>query len=410
MRSQVQFAPRHQGISHFSAAADMANAQIGLERDLLQDLAKYRKGSHGWRAVHVLSAVLAKRSTFPQALKEANAAIAAVLMNGAGYRIYNLGNGDVVFIYSQVATTAVMALCTALENSFFEGATASQNVYGECGHYKLFDLARELPVLIDGVRAILAVGQERCRKPPISPKHAVIISEKLRGSNIRSVIFNQPVYNIAHPRPSIEFLEFYTSIADLEKIYAPDRSIAGNPWLFNLIKRELDMALMRAIQREIGDYRHKAFSINLLVDSFLSDGFRAFLTALPVKLGGRVYAELEKSDLVLHSHLLGPLLERSRQLGVPVCIDGVSHHDVQLMRLSDLQCSYIKLKWDADIATAPEEAMVRLVRELRACEARVVLTRCDSPKALSFARATGISYVQGRLADEIFKSGHTLET
>ncbi|OIQ87038.1 EAL domain protein [mine drainage metagenome] len=382
---------------------------VGGDRDLLMDLARLRKAPHGWRAVHVLAAPLAGRPGFAQDLAAVNLRVQAVLGSGAGYKIYNISNGDLVFVYAQIATPVIVALCTALVATLFDGLAPVRNVYGEHGHYKLFDLNRDIAALVEGVRGVLAVKPAAVpAKPPIGPKHAVIISEKLRGSNIRSLVFNQPIYNIGHARPGIEFLEFYTSIAQLEKVFAPDRSIAANPWLFNLIKRELDMALMRAIQREIGDYRHKAFSLNLLVDSFMSDGFRTFLAALPVKLGGKVYAELEKGDLVQNSHLLGDLMERSRRLGVPVCVDGLSHHDVRLMRLSDLGCSYIKLKWDADIADVSGEAMTFLVQELRAANARVILTRCDSPKALSFARAVGISFVQGRLADEMFKTGDVL--
>lgn len=379
--------------------------KIGGDRELLQDLAKFRKGGHGWRAVHLLSSILSGRSSFSEDLRAANNTILKTLQNGAGYKVYNMSNGDVVFMYSQLSTPAVVALCSALEAVFFQGAEASKNTYGEYGHYKIFDLARSLSELIENIRVALAAEQQPQVRPPISSKHAVIISEKLRGSNIRSIIFNQPVYNILYPKPSIEFLEFYVSIQELEKLFAPERSISGNPWLFNLIKRELDIALMRSINKEIADYRHKAFSLNLLVDSFMSDGFRAFLDALPVKLGGKVYAELEKTDLIQHSYLLRDLLARGAALDVPVCVDGLSHHDIQLMRLADLRCTFIKLKWDKDITTSPPDDVALLVRELKSANARVILTRCDSPKALAFARAVGIGFVQGRLADEYFRSG-----
>ena len=387
-----------------------ATVHVGGDRDLLTDLAKLRKAGHGWRAVHLLTSPLASRKHFASDLIAANEIIMAVLVTGAGYKVYNLTNGDIVFTYSQVATPAIVALCTSLETTIFDGVTPVKNIYGEYGHYKLFDLVRDMPKLIEGVRTVLsaepAINQI---KPPIGPKHAVLISEKLRGSNIRALVFNQPIYNITHPKPSIEFLEFYTSIAELEKSFAPDRSIAANPWLFNLIKRELDVALMRSINREITEYRHKAFSLNLLVDSFMSDGFRAFLGTLPVKMGGRVYAELERADLVQHSHLLLDLLERGRQLDVPICIDGLSHHDIHLMRLADLRFPFIKLKWDQDITTAPPGDVAMLVQELKSANSRIILTRCDTPKAISFARAMGINYVQGRLADEFFRSGETLD-
>lgn len=387
-----------------------ATVHVGGDRELLVDLAKLRKSGIGWRAVHLLTSPLSRRKAFAEDLVTANEAIMSVLAAGAGYKVYNLRNGDIVFTYSQLPTPAIVALCTTLETSIFDGVTPAKNIYGEYGHYKLFDLTRDMSALVGGVRTVLsAEPQQAANKPPIGPKHAVLISEKLRGSNIRALVFNQPIYNITHSTPSIEFLEFYTSVAELEKGFAPDRSIAANPWLFNMIKRELDVAVMRSISREIADYRHKAFSLNLLVDSFMSDGFRAFLQSLPVKLGGRVYVELERADLVQHSHLLLDLLERARQLDVPICIDGLSHHDIHLMRLADLRFSFIKLKWDQEITSAPADDVALLVKELKSAHSRIILTRCDSPKSLSFARAMGINFVQGRLADEYFRTGETLD-
>ena len=332
------------------------------------------------------------------------------MITGAYHKIYNLSNGDIVFIYSQVSTTAIVSLCTALETSMFVGVEPHRNVYGEVGNYKIFDLGRDIASVIEGIR--LALSTERkvvSAKEPIGSRHLDYICEQIRGSNIRSIIFNQPVYNIMHDKPSIEFLEFYTSIGKLEQLFVPDRSIAGNPWLFNLIKRELDAAVIRAINNEIPDYRHKAFSLNLLVESFMSDGFREFIGSLPVKLGGRVYVELEKTDIVQHSEFLQDVLDRGRAMGVPICIDGVSHYDVQLLRLSRVPCDYLKLKWSPEISKGRPEDMEALVWDIRGSTPKVVLTRCDTPKSLAFARTVGIKFVQGHLADEFFRTGEKLE-
>jgi len=277
-------------------------------------------------------------------------------------------------------------------------------------NYKIFDLSRDVGVLIDGIRSALSSEEKAVSvKNPITVKHMEYINNQIRGSNIRSIVFNQPVYNIFHPKTSIEFLEFYTSIQKLEQLLVPDRSIAGNPWLFNLIKRELDAAVMRAISDEIPSYRHKAFSINLVVDSFMSDGFREFIGSLPVKLSGRIFVEIEKTDLVQHSDFLADIYERSASMHVPLCIDGVSHHDVELLRLSRVKCDFVKIKWTPDILKMSDDALAVLIGDLKASSARVILTRCDTASSLSFARAAGIEFIQGHLADEFFRSGDSLK-
>lgn len=382
----------------------------GSDRALLVELARLRKAPQGIRAVHVLSSVVASRQKFEKELEAANQVILSVLVTGSYHKVFNLSNGDIVFIYSQVTTTAIVSLCTALETSLFVGVSPHKNVYGDFGNYKIFDLSRDVNNVIEGIRLTLSAERKVVSaKQPISVKQMEHVNNQIRGSNIRSIVFNQPIYNISHQKPSVEFLEFYTSIQKLEQLFVPDRSIAANPWLFNLIKRELDVAVMRAISSEIPSYRHKAFSLNLLVDSFMSDGFREFIGSLPVKLGGRIYVEIEKTDLVQHSDFLADIFERAKAMNVPLCIDGVSHHDVELLRLSRVNCDFVKLKWTPDILKLPNDALEVLIGDLKASSARVILTRCDTANSLSFARSAGIEFIQGHLADEFFKSGEILQ-
>lgn len=387
-----------------------ASTLTGADRALLVELARLRKSPQGVRAVHILSSVVASRQKFGKEAEAANQVILSVLVTGAYHKVFNLSNGDIVFLYSQVTTSAIVSLCTALETSLFVGVQPQKNVYGDFGNYKIFDLSHDINNVIEGIRLTLSSERKVIgAKRPIDVKHMEYVNAQIRGSNIRSIVFNQPVYNITHLKPSIEFLEFYTSIQKLEQWFVPDRSISGNPWLFNLIKRELDAAVMRAISSEIPSYRHKAFSLNLQVDSFMSDGFREFIGSLPVKLAGRIYVEIEKTDLIQHSDFLVNIYQRAASMHVPLCIDGVSHHDVELLSLSRVKCDFVKLKWTPDILKLADEVLEMLIGDLKASSARVILTRCDTPNSLSFARSAGIGFIQGYLADEFFKSGEILQ-
>lgn len=388
----------------------MVSPLTGADRALLVELVRLRKAPQGIRAVHILSSVVASRRKFEKDSEAANQTILAVLVTGAYHKIYNLSNGDIVFLYSQVTTSAIVSLCTSLEISLFVGVQPHKNVYGDFGNYKIFDLSRDINAVIEGIRLTLSAERKVVSaKQPINVKQMEYVNTQIRGANIRSIVFNQPIYNISHQKPSIEFLEFYTSIQKLEQLFAPDRSIAANPWLFNLIKRELDAAVMRAISAEIPGYRHKAFSLNLLVDSFMSDGFREFIGSLPAKLNGRIFVEIEKTDLVQHSDFLADIYGRAKTMNVPLCIDGISHHDVELVRLSRMTCDFVKLKWSPEILKLPERHLEVLIGDLKASSAQIVLTRCDTANSLQFARSAGIGFIQGHLADEFFRSGDFLQ-
>lgn len=383
---------------------------VGSDRDLLMELAKLRKAPLGKRVVHIMTSALSKKASFEQSLMVTNEASQSLLMTGAHGRLFNISNGDVVFIYSQIPTPAVVTLCANLEAQLFDGLEPARNVYGEYPRYKMFDAAHGVERVIEGVRKSLAQEVKvKPRKPAIDTENLFAVIQKIRNANIRSIVFNQPIYNMAHLKTSIEFLEFYTSIEKLEQVFCPDFSLASDPWHFNLVKRELDLALMRAIVNEIPHYRHKAFSINLLVHSFMSQAFEDFSRALPAKLSGKVYVELDKTDIIEHSRLLGEIFERGRQMGVPVCIDGLSHHDLKLMRLNDMTADYVKVKWDNDITKLAQADVASLVRTIRSSPSQVILTRCDNPKSLAFAKTMGINFVQGHLADEFFRMGSKME-
>ena len=70
---------------------------------------------------------------------------------------------------------------------------------------------------------------------------------------------------------------------------------------------------------------------------------------------------------------------------------------------------FLKVIWHNDLLAAGEERLAVFVGAIRAHQGSdVVLSRCDDPRAFPLARALGIRYVQGRLADQFFKGGMAL--
>lgn len=342
-------------------------------------------------------------------LERALALTATALSIGSYGRVFRVAN-DILFLYSQVATSVFTSLCSEIEGILAFSPQSPKNIYNEFSNYRLFDLGQEISRLVDGVRRIISEtdGNTTAMKPPIDVRQLEYLCDSIKKSDIRSVIFNQPVYYIAHQVPSIEFIEFYTSISNLEGLFVPDHSIMADPWLFGFIKHDLDTALMKAIVKDLPEYRHRAFSINLLTTTFLSERFGSFLHQIPSRLSGKIYVEIDKTDILHHSHRMADVFKRSQKLGVPICIEGLSHHDIAFLKLAGTAFDHVKIKWDDRIAALDSGALDAFIRELAAIKAKIVLTRCDSSKALTFAKAMGINYVQGRLADQHFKFGASL--
>lgn len=378
------------------------------ERELLTELGRVRKEPQGMRVIHLFSSWTSEDPGFQFRRTEAMNILKDCLSTRTSFKLFTMENGDIIAICAQIASSSILSMLTRVQAAVFGDRLPKKNIYDEISFYKIFDASRELNRLIDGVRAMVAQGEKKNSdtRQPIDAGHLQAVTEMLRKSDIRSMIFNQPVYFTAHPTPSIDFLEFYVALPKLEDRMCPGYSLSANPWLFNLVKSELDRALMRSLQNEIGSYRHKAFSLNAQISTFLSSDFEAFIKAMPTKLIGRIYVELDKADVIQHSDQMSHLAERSRQLSVPLCIDGLSHHDLRYLKLSNIGAEYLKIRWSSDMECMSMAEVELFCREIKAnCERKIVLNRCDSPRAIAFARTLGVGFIQGRLADKFFKFG-----
>ncbi|MBF0563225.1 MAG: hypothetical protein HQL37_14705 [Alphaproteobacteria bacterium] len=288
-----------------------------------------------------------------------------------------MANGDIIFIYTQIPSSSIMALCHKLQMLFFGNEEEPQkNIYDERNFYKIFDAGRDIDTVIEGVRNILAKATERgIRKPPIDFKQFEKLSEAIRIRNIRSIVCNQPAYFVDDDHLEIEFLEFFTSIDKLEQAFCPSHSISANSALFSLVRQDLDRAVMKLIVQEIGDYRFKAFSLNLMMSTFLSDDFTKFRENLPSKIIGRLYIEIDRADLIEHSDDLEECLARSERLSTPINIDGISHHDWPLLNFSGIPYKFLKMKWSRGISELRAMELEAFTRSINAATEHLAACR-----------------------------------
>lgn len=374
------------------------------DQDLLKAIAKLRRAPYGKRVVHMFTSWVKGDPKHGEKMARARDVVTRSLFNLPDSGCFALSSGDLVFVCAQVSQSMIQTVCSRLEELFFGEEPPRRNSYGEFKFFKVFDAGQDLARLINSVKALVTVAPSSAR-PPIGLKEFETAVKVIRDSDIRAMIFNQPVYLWSTRKPSIEYLEFFVSLDQLRQRACPEHDIAANPALFHLIKAELDARLMKTIGREIGEYRHKAFSLNLLGTSLLSKEFETFMDGIPARLSGKILVEIDRADFLQHAVDLDALAKRSEDLNAPLCVDGLSLADLGLFRLP-ARAEYAKIKWSEQITAMPRrdlEAAIRAIKEFG--PEKVVMTRCDSERALDFAAAMGIPYVQGYLADKMFRSG-----
>ncbi|MGE4278530.1 MAG: EAL domain-containing protein [Magnetospirillum sp.] len=385
------------------------------ERAFLHELHAIKKDPLGKRVIHFCVSSIAAPADLSRRVESAKHFITKSFSRSPYCKVFPAHNGDLFVAYSHVTVSEVVGVCAKVEKLFLDGEPVKgRNAYGEYSFYKLADATKELDVVFHAFKAIIADGspqEAQVLKKPMSVENLNFLSEKLRSIDLRHCIFNQPVYFVGEKVPSIEFLEFFVSAKQIEENFLPDISLTGAPWLFQALKEDLDRATLRVMAKEIPEYRHKAFSVNLTLHTAASKEFTQFYEALPGHLSGRIVIEVHKTDVLHHMNLYRQVRRQSKNMGLKLCIDGIEWRDFQMLHLGRMRPDFVKINW-CDTLLSPDEAdLACLVNGLKGLdgETRAVMCRCDNPKAFVVAKGLGIKYVQGRLADQFFKSGMQLQ-
>lgn len=383
------------------------------ERAFLHELHSVKKSPLGKRLIHFCVSMVPPAKDVSRRLESAKNFIKKSFERSPYCQVFQASNFDLFVAYSHIPVSEVLGVCSRVEKLFCEEPVTARNPYNEYAFYKVADAVKELDLVFTAFKGIISYGQQQgdgAVKRPMAPEHLTFLSEKLRTTDLRHCIFNQPVYFIGNKVPSIEFLEFYVASKQIESVFLPEVSLSGSPWLFHALSEDYDRATLRALVKEIAEYRHKAFSINVSLPTILSRDFADFYEKLPTKLAGKIVLEIHKTDLVQNFALTRDVKELVRQKGLKLCIDGLEWRDFEVLNLTRLAPDFVKVIWHNDLLSAGHEDLAVLVRGKaglpESCE--LIMSRCDSPKAFPFARTLGVKYVQGRLADQFFKTGMAL--
>lgn len=380
------------------------------ERAFLHELHAIKKDPVGKRIIHFL--VSAFPGDAPPAERMTKAL--AFLIKAIGEVPYAKGfvasNGDIFVCYSHCMVPKVMAACVRVQEFFGAGAVPMvRNPYGEFAFYKIVDAVRELDKVFAAFREIMSENQPELKKTfknQVTPEHVAQLRDRLKRDDIRQCIFNQPVYNVVNNVPSIEFLKFFCSLEKLEDAYFPEVSLSGHPWLFLALAEELDRAVMSVVVSEIAEYRHKGFSINLTLRSMLSNEFSDFMENIPSRLSGRIVIEVNKTDVIQHLVMMKDIAALREDGGFRLCISGVDFHDFDVLDLNVVRPDYIRVDWRNSLLATDAEKIERWCRRIKSQgDSTFIMARCDTTKAIKFAKALGIELIQGRLADRLFRDG-----
>jgi len=243
-------------------------------------------------------------------------------------------------------------------------------------------------------RSRIKAKQER--GVPLTPDVLSRMSAALERADLSSLVRRQSVCGLARKTmPKPRFCELFISIDDLRERVAPTVDLMSSPWLFQSLTETLDQRMLSLLSRDDRLSVSGDISINLNLSTLLSPAFLDFDDGLTARRRGRMIIELQQVDILADPAAFNFAREFGQEKGYRLCLDGVTHRTFDLMDVARLGLDVVKVRWDAAMRDDPAAWRDRFQGVQETAGTRVVLCRVDSPAAVEFGQAAGVSLFQG---------------
>ncbi|MFP6759140.1 MAG: hypothetical protein VCC99_13125 [Alphaproteobacteria bacterium] len=242
---------------------------------------------------------------------------------------------------------------------------------------------------------------------PLDPDRLFKLQQALTGLDLSAYVRRQPVCAVLHDRPPQPvFDEIYVHIADLQKPLMPNVNLAGNRWLFQHLTQSLDLRVLALLTRNPGKMMPGPISLNMNIDTVLSQSFVKFDETLRDGQQRQIVIEIQPVDVFVDIKAFQFGRDFLRSKGYRLCLDGLRPESLVLLDRELLGVDLIKLFW-ANTVPAAANGGVRGFTEavMQAGPERLIIAHCDDASAIDFGRTHGLKLFQGRYLDQLLNPG-----
>ncbi len=400
------------------AAGGLATRLRGASNYAEEQLASYLQNLEsnplGWQAVHFHFSKLS-----PIHRRESTVRIALVgledLARAHEGRTFVLFNFDVVIL---IKGPLVSLVNDAVENTrlLFQDDPLSRRPEAfstwydlSVGHSRLQSVIRKLT--IEKSRQQNARGTTHTpfvEIEPLDPNRLFQIQNALTGIDLSAYLRRQPICAILPDRaPQPVFEEIYVRIADLQKPLMPNVNFAGNRWLFQHLTQSLDLRVLSILSRRPEALIHGPISLNMNVDTLMSQSFLEFDSNLREDQQLQIVIELQPMDVFADIKAFQFGRDFIRNKGYRLCLDGLTPETLVLCDREKLGVDLLKMHWTPVVPSAGEVDGVDgyLDAVVRAGPERLIIAHCDDDSAVEYGTKLGLKLFQGRYIDQLVNPG-----
>ena len=228
------------------------------------------------------------------------------------------------------------------------------------------------------------------------------LERELQHVVIGNVIRSQPICaaQVGLPVRKV-FDELYVHMSQLSQVLRADIDFVSNRWLFRYLTQLLDVRMLDFLRSERDQYLTKPVSINLNVETLLSERFQQFDESLDPSAKVGIVLEVPLADVFVDMAGFNVARKEMQALGYRVCIDGITADSLNHIQREKLGVDLLKVQWNANLLE-PGPQRQDLAKAVSANgSSRVILCRCDDKSAIEYGQSIGIALFQGRYIDSL---------
>ena len=378
----------------------------GYQETLLVDtLDRMRRNPEGRKVVHLRLGKLMPANKTPVRLKIVTRMF-RTLESGRQVQIFNLTNDDLAMIVGAGAQRDVNNIIHRIRKLFEGDPLTLDDEGGNDRFISWYDLTLDAAMAIHAAQQLRQEAQTvqppvATPLPNITPAALDEIHKKLAFLNVVPFVRNQVALRIDRStnEASIEFFEFFLSVADIQRQIAPTWNLFGDRSLFQDLSRTMDLRMLDVVARAPDFRGAPAVSLNLNLETVFTPGFASFLERL--EQGQKVIVEVQAVDVLTNFNMYLDAQAVLSSMGHAVLIDGLSTSALSMLDVALMKPDYAKIIWAPELLDmmdpANNQTAAFIVQNIGT--EKVILSRVDSANALAWGLKTGITVFQGHFLD-----------
>ena len=364
-----------------------------------------RRNPEGRKVVHLRLGKLMPANRTPVRIKIVTRMF-RTLESGRQVQIFSLTNDDLAMIVGAGAQRDVNNIIHRIRKLFEGDPLTLDDEGGNDRFISWYDLTLDAAMAIHAAQQLRQEAQTAqppvaTSLPNITPAALDEIHKKLAFLNVVPFVRNQVALHIdrATNEASIEFFEFFLSVADIQRQVAPTWNLFGDRSLFQDLSRTMDLRMLDVVARAPDFRGAPAVSLNLNLETVFTPGFGTFLERL--EQGQKVIVEVQAVDVLTNFNMYLDAQAVLSSMGHAVLIDGLSTSALSMLDVALMKPDYAKIIWAPELLDmmdpANNQTAAFIVQNIGT--EKVVLSRVDSANALAWGLKTGITVFQGHFLD-----------